>query len=212
MAKRPVFAAGDTMGTVHRRDVDFQWFAGLSDAQKRRCIDSLHAAYQQRYPGQRVLEISSKSREELGVKLSAFNLTRFVPSLSRSVPVECLFQGSKKFAGGGPFTDLYEGRPIDAKRDPRLRESGSRIAYVFEGHEYPVCPRTAFYNWLWCSTLLEHPDLAEELLGYDAFTDIVFNPEKSSNCQAEAAAIFVGLARRGMLEAICDFDAFVRLL
>ena len=212
MAKRPVFAAGDVMSAVYRREVEFQWFAGMSDAQKKRCVDSLHAAYQLRYPGKKVLEISSKSREELGVRLSAFHLTKFVPSLGKSVPVECVFQGSKVFYGGGPFTDLYTGAPIDAKRDPRLRESGPVTGFCFEGRTYPAQPCTAFYCWVWCNALLEHPDMAEAILQYDAFTDIVFNPEKSRNCQAEAAAIFVGLARRGLLEQIRDFDSFVRLM
>lgn len=212
MAIRPVFSVGDQYRAAYRRDVEFLWHAGLSDAQKRRCIDSLHEAYAARYPGTQVLEISSKSRQELGVKLSAFNLTKFMPSLGRSVPVECVFQGGKVFAKGGPFIDLYEGLPIDAKRDPRLKESGPLKAYFYEGRQYPTWPLTSFYNWVWCNAVREHPELAEEILRYDAFTDIVFNPAKSHNCQAEAAAVFVSLARRGLLDRIGDFDEFVRLL
>lgn len=212
MACRPVFTVGDQFRAVVRRDVTFQWFAGMSDAQKRRCIDSLHAAYTTRHPGARVLEISSKSREELGVQLSAFNLTRLVPSLGQSVPVENIFQGSKVFAGCGPFTELYSVPPIRAKRDPRLRTSGPVTGFAFEGRTYSNWPPTAFYCWLWCNALLEHPELAEALLQYDAFTDIVFNPEKSLNCQAEAAALFVTLAKRGQLEQIGDFDEFMKVL
>ena len=213
MARRPVFAVGDQFRPVYRRDVEFLWFAGMSDAQKRRCIDSLHEAYMTRFPGQKVLEISSKSRQALGVKLSAFNLTKFVPSLGRSVPVECVFQGGKVFWDGvGPFTEMYGWLPIDARRDPRLRSSGPVKGFFFEGRDYPNRPESAFYCWIWCNALLEHPELHGELLQYDAFTDIVFNPEKSRNCQAEAAAIFVTLARRGQLDAIRDFNTFVKLL
>lgn len=213
MACRPVFAVGDQFRAVYRRDVEFQWFAGMSDAQKRRCIDSLHEAYTLRFPGVKVLEISSKSRQELGVKLSAFNLTKFVPSLGRSIPVECVFQGGKVFWDGvGPFTELYERMPIEAKRDGRLRSSGPVKAFFYEGREYSNKPETAFYCWIWCNAVLEHPELQAELLQYDAFTDIVFNPEKSRNCQAEAAAIFVTLARRGQLDVLADFDAFVKAL
>ena len=93
MANRPVFSVGDQYRAMYRHDVTFEWFAGMSDAQKRRSIDSLHGAYARRYPDAQVLEISSKSRQELGVKLSAFNLTKFVPSLGRSIPVECVYQG-----------------------------------------------------------------------------------------------------------------------
>lgn len=212
MAVRPVFSVGDQYRAAYRRDVEFQWFAGTSDAQRRKCIDSLHEAYTARYPGAKVLEISSKSRQELGVKLSAFNLTKSVPSLGRSIPVECVYQGGKVLTKGGPFTDLYEALPIDAKRDPRLKENGAVKGFFFEGKEYPIWPTTAFYNWVWCNALLEHPELAEEIVRYDAFTDIVFNPAKSNNCQANAAAVFVSLARRGLLDRIADFEAFVRLL
>lgn len=212
MANRPVFAVGDQYRAAYRRDVEFQWYAGMSDAQKRRCIDSLHQAYAGRYPGTQVLEISSKSRQELGVKLSAFNLTKFVPSLGRSIPVECVYQGGKVLAKGGPFTDLYEALPIDAKRDPRLKENGAVTGFAYEGKRYPNWPATAFYDWIWCSAVLEHPELAEEIVRYDAFTDIVFNPAKSHNCQAEAAAVFVSLARRGLLDRIGSFEEFVRLL
>ena len=116
------------------------------------------------------------------------------------------------FSGGGPYPDLYGGLPIDAKRDPRLKESGVLMNFFYEGKKYPNWPMTAFYNWVWCSALLEHPELAEEIVRYDAFTDIAFNPNKGKNCQAEAAAVFVSLARRGLLDKIADFDEFVKLL
>lgn len=218
MASRPVFVVGGYIKgsnpaySVDRREVEFEWNAGLSTAQKRRNIAALHEAFEEKNPGAKVLEISSKSVNELGVKLSAFNLTRYVPSLERAVPVECLFQGGKVFSQGGPYTDLYDALPIDAKRDPRLKSSGVVMNYFYEGKEFPSWPPTAFYNWLWCSALLEHPELAEEVVKYDAFTDIVFNPQKSRNCQAEAAAVFVNLARRGMLDRIADFETFVKAL
>ena len=209
MANRPVFRAGDQRQAVYREGVEFQWFPGMSDAQKRRCITSLHEAYLQQHPRERVLEISSKSEEELGVALSAFHLTKYVPSLGRSIPVENVFQGGKIFSQGGPFTDLYGVQPIEAKRDARLRSSGPVKGFFFEGKEYPSVPYTAFYCWIWCNALLEHVELARAVLHYDAFTDIVFNPEKSRNCQAEAAAIFVGLVRQGRTKDIRDFDAFL---
>ena len=50
------------------------------------------------------------------------------------------------------------------------------------------------------------------MIGYDAFTDIEFNPEKSVNCQAKAAALYVALFRQGVLEQCVDFDAFYRIV
>ena len=38
------------------------------------------------------------------------------------------------------------------------------------------------------------------IINYDFFTDIEFNHEKSLNCQARSAAIFVSLYQKGLLE------------
>ena len=58
---------------------------------------------------------------------------------------------------------------------------------------------------------MENKELADELLQYDSFTDIEFSPEKSKNCQARAAALFVALHRKGLLEYINDFEQFVKI-
>lgn len=59
--------------------------------------------------------------------------------------------------------------------------------------------------------MLENPALAETVLSYDAFTDIEFNPQKSLNCQAAAAARFVSLHRLGLLTESLTFEAFLGL-
>ena len=71
--------------------------------------------------------------------------------------------------------------------------------------------KTFFYDWLYIHTLVqeENAALAEGILAYDAFTDIEFNPKRSINCQAEAAAIFVSLSRQGLLrDALESEDGF----
>ena len=56
-------------------------------------------------------------------------------------------------------------------------------------------------------------ELTKQIIEYDAFTDIEFNPSKSINCQAQAAAIFVSLYRKGILEeALLDIDSFERIV
>ncbi len=42
--------------------------------------------------------------------------------------------------------------------------------------------------------------IAASVIKYDAFTDIVFNPEKSINCQARTVAIYVALYNTGILQ------------
>ena len=49
-------------------------------------------------------------------------------------------------------------------------------------------------------------------MAYDAFTDIEFNPDKSLNCQARAAAMFVALNREGLIGQCKDFEEFQELL
>lgn len=211
MAKRPVFIPWDQPPYMYTVDVEFAWHGGFAVSQKQKNIADMHHALTFRYPERRPLEISSKSMEPLGVKLSAFSLMTYVPSLGKRIPVECVFQGGKVFAQGGPYTDMYGMTARDAKRDPRLRESGPLTAFAFEGKRMPLRPATAFYNWLYIRALMENEELAKALEAYDAFTDIEFNPGKSLNCQAEAAAMYIGLSRAGLLDRCRDFDSFVGL-
>lgn len=59
--------------------------------------------------------------------------------------------------------------------------------------------------------VLENEKLAAAVLEYDAFTDIEFNPDRSLNCQAKAAACFVGLCRAGLTEKMKTFETFAEL-
>ena len=212
MAKRPVFSPISRVPYVDVYQPEFPWNGGFAASQKQKNIDALHEAFLARFPGRNPLEISSKSGLPLGVSLSAFNLRKTVPSLGISVPVECVFQGGKVFSGGGPFTDLYAVSPRDAKRDPRLKERGMLKSFYYEGETYPTVPGTAFYDWLYIKALLENPELSRQLTEFDAFTDIEFNPDKSINCQARAAALFVSLSRGGLLDQCREFASFVMLL
>ena len=212
MASRPVYVPIEKVPFVRAYSPEFQWNGGFAVSQKQKNIVALHGAHRRRFPESKILEISSKSLQEEGIKLSAFHLPKYVPSLERSIPVECVFQGGKVFAGGGPYTDLYHVSPREAKKDPRLKSSGMLKKFFFEGQEMPLNPTTVFYDWIYINALLENPVLAEEVLKYDAFTDIEFNPAKSSNCQAKAAALFVALSRQGKMETCREFSSFYRVL
>ena len=211
MANRPVFSASSKAHHVDVFPVEFIWNKGLAPSQKQKNIVAIHEGFKQRFPERKVLEISSKSLNPLGVKLSAFNLKKYVSSIGKYVPVECIYQGSKVFAAGGPFTDLYLGTSRAAKGDSRLKSSGALRSFSFEGKNYPLHPITAFYDWLYINALMENDELASETLEYDSFTDIEFSPEKSKNCQARAAALFVALHRKGLLECVKDFEQFVKI-
>ena len=212
MATRPVFfSAAEGQGLVNTVAVDFKWHAGMARSQKQRSVQSLHAAALARFPGTRILEISSASDNPLGVNLSAFHLT--ITTRQREITLECAFQGSKVFENGGPYTDLLTVPPIEAKRDPRLQNSGRLTGFRFFGQDWALEPFTAFYDWIYINALDLRPDLAEPACGFDAFTDIAFNPQKSVNCQAGAAALYVSLRRRGLLKtALASREAYLALI
>lgn len=211
MAQRPLFipsTGGSSL--VQTKHVEFQWSPGMAVSQKQKSIDSLHAAACQIPEVQSVLEVSSKSRDPLGVALSAFNLTFTTLKYGRTFSVECAFQSSKIFEHGGPFTDMLAMTSREAKTDGRLKSSGRLTGFRFFGSDWGLEPQTAFYDWLYINALKKKPDLTERLLGFSAFTDIEFNPERSINCQAYSVALFVSLCRRGALsEATASKEAFL---
>jgi hypothetical protein len=196
---------------VREKPVEFRWHAGLAVSQKQKSIAELHASAKVALGIERILEISSKSPDALGIALSAFNLK--LDCGDRRVPVEVAFQSSKVFLGGGPYLDLLDATPREAKADARLKQSGRLRTFIFQGTEWPLQPATVFYDWLYLSALAQNPQLAEPLAEYQAFTDIEFNPEKSINCQARSAALYVGLRQEGMFdEALLSSEAYLRLM
>jgi hypothetical protein len=201
MAKRPIFVPlVDRNRLVLERYVDFNWHAGFAKSQKQKSIRELHEMALKEFQVQNPLEVSSKSEDALGVALSSFNLT-FKTQRGRVLTVESAFQGSKVFERGGPFTDIFRMKPKDAKRDERLRNSGELIKFSFFGVEWPLEPKTAFYDWLYINALIKNPDLANSVTDFDGFTDIEFNPEKSINCQARSAALYCALFHSDRLES-----------
>ena len=200
MALRSIYTLGMTRKSlVIPIEIEFQWFPGFAISQKQKSITALHAAAAKRNIA-RVLEISSKSPDQLGVELSAFNLQLPMRN-TRWTSVENVFQSSKVFESGGPYLDLLEVSAKEAKTDPRLRSSGPLRGFCLAENDWPLQPVTSFYDWLYLTALKSAPDLATQLLGYDGFSDIEFNPNRSLNCQAASAALFVYLVKRGEFDA-----------
>ena len=213
MANRPVYVAKNFAPYVERVDVDFKFYYGFSQKQKILSVKSLHDAFKQDNPQMNLLEVSSKSENPLGVKVSAFNLKFFHKESGKIFSVENAFQGSKVFESGGSYVDLFDKSSREAKKDNRLKTSGQLIEFNFFDKIFPLEPRTYFYDWLYINALNFNTNLAEEILNYDAFTDIEFNPKKSINCQAKAAAIFVGLLRADLInEALSNEKKFLEIV
>ena len=213
MANRPVYIALEEFPYFQRVDVDFKFYQGHSDKQRRLSINSLHAAFSILYPEKSVLEISTKSENPLGVKLSAFNLPVKIPNSDNFALLESAYQGSKVFENGGPFADLFDKPARYAKVNGRLRTSGALVAFQFGEEKFSLEPKNFFYNWLYITALAAQNELAAKILNYEAFTDIVFNPKKSISTQANAAAIFVGLSRAGLIEsAVENKENFLKIV
>ncbi len=213
MTMRPVYVTLEKFPYFERVDVNFKFYQGHAYEQKILSIRSLHSAFKNLYPDKSVLEISTKSEDLLGSKLSAFNLPVKIPNSDKFALLESAYQGSKVFENGEPFTDLFERPARYAKSDGRLRTSGKLIAFQFDGEKFPLEPKNFFYNWLYITALAAQKIFAEKVLNYDAFTDIAFNPQKSISTQAMAAAIFVGISRAGLLDAaLKSKDDFLKII
>lgn len=212
MAERPIFVPRDRgPHLVDEVVLRFTWHPGFAPVQKKRNVEELHAAASKE--GLRaVLEVSTKSAEKLGVRLSAFNLKVQLPD-GRHVPLESAYQGSKVFEHGGPYVDLYALSARDAKQDSRLRSSGRLTSFRFGNVEWKLEPKTAFYDWLYLSALKEHAEYLRRLFKYDAFSDIEFNPERSINTQAHSCALLVSLLKKDLFpKAAYDRDLFLSIL
>ena len=183
MAKRPAFFV--KQGKVIREIYSFEWYSGFAVSQKQKSIKSLHNAIKKADLNARPLEISTKSMERIGIKASALHLK------INNDTLENVFQSAKVFEHGGPYLDLLDVSPKEAKRDERLYQSGSLKAFRYQNEEFPLIPQTVFYDFIYITAIKQSftTDEVNTILRYNYFTDIEFNPAKSINTQARAAAI-----------------------
>ncbi len=194
MAKKSVYLPKKHVVGVEIKKLDYECFPGFSLTQKRKSINSLKASAETQGI-KNFLEVSSKSDNELGIALSAFNLKFETIRPKMVLTVENVFQASKVFEHGGPYADLLSVSAKEAKQDKRLKTSGKLLKFRFYGKDYPTTPPTFFYDWLYINALIKNDNLINQLLKYDCFSDIEFNDTKSINCQAYSVALFVSMKK-----------------
>ena len=212
MAYRPVFY-GDAFG-YKKHMIDFEFFTGFSLSQKQKSIKSLHNSIIRNFPGRKILEVSSKSLDEIGRQASAFNLNVILKS-GKEFSVEQIFQGSKKFRRGGSQLHLIDRMTSKElkKYIGRLHQVDELVSFECFGQIFPLKPQTFFYNWLYINSLHKNQLLANQIINYDTFTDIEFNPNKSKNCQAEACSIYVYLYKSNLLDyALSSKENFLQVV
>lgn len=210
MQRKAIFKSINTKPYVDTYYVTCDLPKGFALSQKQKGIKIVHDSYIRNFKGIEPLEISSKSTIDLGVKLSAFNLKN-----NEGKTVENKFQSSKTFEDGGPFVDLLDISPSKAKKDERLFNSGRLICFTYKNINYPLNPKTAFYDYIYLMALLDNQNILDELSSYikdgASFTDIEFNPDRSINCQAKTIALYVGLKLAGIeINKNIKFEDFVK--
>lgn len=211
MTTRPVFIPSvNGPGLADEQNFQFKWISGVSPIQKKKNVLALHNEAK-RHGISSILEISSKSDQPVGKRLSAFNLK--ITLQSKKYSLESVYQGSKVFERCGPFNEIFELSPRDAKKYLQSLDCGRLTEFNLLRESYPISPKNAFYDWLYIRSLEEHADWIKEKIKYNAFTDIEFNPRKQVNCQARAFAEYISLLKRNKLsEAASNFDKFAMML
>lgn len=227
-------------------EVEFDWHSGMSWQVRQRSSDAMHEAILEKYiqsnlKPEEILEVSTASHDfEVGQALSAMNLIYTDPDTLESYPLENWFQSSKVFFKDGkergPYRELLDIRlakryinPNPDKKtleqlqdDPLFNDiqreiSGAQMScFSLYGEEFPLVPRSAFYDYLYVSALCQpqNESLAEGLMHFRVFTDIMFNPgsgkNRKFNTQARSCAIYVALRRKGLIDGTeIRFDQFV---
>lgn len=227
-------------------EVEFDWHSGMSWQVRQRSSEAMHEAILEKYfqsnlKPEEILEVSTASHDfEVGQALSAMNLIYTDPDTLESYPLENWFQSSKVFIKDGkergPYRELLDIRlakryinPNPDKKtleqlqgDPLFNDiqreiSGAQMScFSLYGEEFPLVPRSAFYDYLYVSALCQPQNelLAEELMHFRVFTDIMFNPgsgkNRKFNTQARSCAIYVSLRRKGLIDGTeIRFDQFV---
>ena len=174
--------------------ISFTYIKGLAFSQKQKNVLSFHSSIQSTYPKHRILEVSTKSLNPLGVKLSAFNLKL------DGFPLESVFQSSKVFADGTQYTFLKSYAPRDAKQFIRENATTALSSFRYNGAEFPLIPKSMFYDYIYIRALMAIHEISMALKDYDIFTDIEFNEKKQINCQARACAIYSYMLKTNSVE------------
>lgn len=210
MVTRPVFIPEFNRIGVRVESPSFAWNPGFSMTQKKKNVEALHFSIRKMDPNLHPLEVSSRSDCLLGQQLSAFKLG--VKTNGRFYSVESVYQASKVFENGvGPFPELYASDPAEVRNDIKEYEKTPLKMYKYGNEVWELSPTRAFYDWIYCRALSKNPDLVSQLLDFNCFTDIAFNPVRAVNCQAYAVALYLSLKNFGVVEeALTSKDKFLK--
>ncbi len=214
MAIRPVFVPDtdpDHSQLFHEHEVDFQWQPGRSPQQKKANIVKLHVAAMRRNLAP-LLDVSPESNDLFGAHICASNLA-VEDDRSFLVPLKAVYQGSKVFTGGGPFTDLYLKQEDEIVGDERLTSSGKHVGFRFRDLEWGAKSGTMFYDWLAIHAIHRYQKLRTGIRRFNGFTEIDCLSRGKTVCHARSCALYVALAGKKLLDEVIDSqDFFIEVL
>ncbi|PTJ49586.1 hypothetical protein BU019_12665, partial [Staphylococcus simulans] len=174
MANRYVYYVDPKDYKYKKINISFKWFPGFSKVQKQKSIEDLHRQFLKEKITNKLLEVSSKSLKEVGIKASAFNL-QISTVKGNSFTVEQVFQSSKVYKHAGSQNYLLKKGFNSKEMKQKLRAIDNddyMIKYSSFGQDFPLEPRTLFYTWIYINALNKNPNIAKEIMEYEAFTDI----------------------------------------
>lgn len=174
--------------------IKFNYIKGMAFSQKQKNVLSFHSSIKEIYPNHKILEVSTKSQDEIGALLSAFNLKL------DGYCFESLFQASKVFVNGEQYEFLKTYPPIEAKKFIRNQDFNILRGFKYKDEVFPLNPKSFFYDYLYIKALQQIPNISKQVINYDIFTDIEFNEKKQFNCQARACAIYSYMLRTNTVE------------
>ena len=196
MAIRSVFYIKDEK--VKEKRFDIVWHRGLSLSQKQKNIESLNNKIIEAYNTSLnyILEISTKSTQTVGKELSAINLK--FKEKGTEYFFESVYQSSKVFDQGllgelqykeWKYLPSFEAKKNSKQINLPLKK------FKYNDKEFPLEPKTLFFDWLYIKTIHNISGLYDRLKIY-FFTDIEFNPLKMVSSQAHSVAKFKYLYER----------------
>ena len=181
----------------------FDYFGGFAISQKRKNISSFHNVINQ--DGiDNILEVSRRNENELGVRLSAFNLIITLDNIQ--YPVECLYQSSKVF-GNIRYEECKNMKPYEAKKFIKEKVDKDKLAlshFDFNNKIFPLDPKSLFYDYLYIYALNQNQDLAIKILDFDCYTDIEFNHCKQFASQARSCALYKYLYNNKLIDSFLN--------
>jgi hypothetical protein len=203
MATRPVYIPDREPGSpqlIHAEDVDFQWIPGRSAEIWKANTVKLHAAaaYRKLEP---LLEVTAAADDPLGTRIQPESLT-LKDDRSYMVSVTAVYHGSKVFATGGPYTDLYRQSERDILADARLENSGALVGYRFGGLEWGLKAGTMFFDWLVVHALHRQREWRRLLVDFKGFTAVGCRSGDQTVCHARSCALYVALVEKDLVDEV----------